>query len=71
MTTTIKRVTVGTRTINGADFSVEHLAQRVVSAGPLQWVLVKNLCNGVPSGSETFRTKRELMAALAAFEAVA
>ena len=67
MNTTIKRVTIGTRTVNGTEWAVEHLAQRVVSAGPLQWVLVKSLCNGVPSGSETFRTKRELMAA---FEAI-
>lgn len=63
MITTIKRATVGNRTTNGTAWAVEHLAQRVVSAGPLRWVLVKYLCNGVPDGSETFTTKRDLVAA--------
>lgn len=62
MTTTFKRHTVGTRTINGTEHAVEHLCQRVVSAGPLRWVLVKYLCNGVHDSSETFTTKRALVA---------
>lgn len=60
---TIKRTTIGTRTANGTGWGVEHLAQRHEYAGKVEWVLVKYLSNGVCDGSETFRTKRELLAA--------
>lgn len=60
--TTIKRTTIGTRTNNGTGWGVEHLAQRHEYSGKVEWVLVKYLSNGVCDGSETFTTKRALVA---------
>ena len=66
-TTIITCVRVGTRTVSGTDFPVQHAVQRF--APPLRrpvWTVVLGLTNGVPDAARAFPTRR---AALDAFYA--
>lgn len=59
--TAIKSTTRGHRTIAGTDWPVEDVVYRV---GARRWLVAWGLCNGVPSHSIAYRTRREALEAL-------
>lgn len=64
-TTRITEVSAGKRTIGGTDWPVSNSVDAVYYEGKLRYYLaVYGLCNGVPSGSEQFKTKKEAIAAI-------
>ena len=54
-------VTHGSRLVMGTEWPVYSFVEKV---GDHCWLAVYNLCNGVPSGSEKFRTRREAVEAI-------
>ena len=59
----IKRKTTGRRFVMGTSWPIESFVTR---EDPRVWVLTRNLCNGTADGTETFRTRKAALAALAA-----
>lgn len=62
----VAEVRSGTRTINGTEFPVTSQVHRIAGGSRVEWLATYNLCNGVPAGAETFRTRREAMEAIGA-----
>ena len=56
----------GTKQILGTEWPDESFMER---RGPRDYLVTYHLVNGVPSGAEKFRTRREAEAALSASEA--
>ena len=58
---TIARAWNGTREIMGRKYPVTNVLYRI---GPRKWVIAWSLCNGVPSDSTTYKTRRDAVADL-------
>jgi hypothetical protein len=55
----------GSRVINGTAWSISSHVERVTYDGrTVEWAVIWNLCNGVPSGRTVCRTRREAIALL-------
>jgi len=57
----VKSVVTGKRIVMGTEMAIESFVEKD-SRG---WLLTKGLFNGVPSGSERFKTKKAALEALA------
>ena len=55
--------TTGYRTILNTRWPITTTVRR--DAGGRCWVVTYGLCNGIPTGAELYRTKREALAAAA------
>lgn len=64
----IASVTHGKRMIMGTDWPIESYVDRVEYLGAVSWRLTKLICNGDALGTETYKTKREALAALNGLE---
>lgn len=63
-TKTIDERTLGHRPIAGTDWPVRDLLTREQIPGRRpQWQIVRGLCNGVPTGVDTYSTRREALEA--------
>ena len=68
--TTIASITTGKRLIAGTEWPVYSYVERETWIDPIskkrkyEYRLVKSLCNGVPSGTEIFKTKKDALKAL-------
>ena len=62
----IKRICTGISNILNTDWPIESFIVRVQESGRKRpyWRVTYNLCNGVPSGSKSFATRSEALAAL-------
>ena len=60
----IARKQIGTRTVAGTAWPVEHAIDRQATGGQVRWVVLRFLCNGVPDDAQTFKTKRAALEAL-------
>ena len=56
----VDSITIGLRRMAGTDFPVENAIYR----DGKKWIVVYDLCNGVPSSSTTHRTLREARRAM-------
>ena len=63
-TTRIATSTYSARTILGTEWPVYDALDRDEMHGRVRWVVTRGICNGVPSHAETYRTRREALAAL-------
>ena len=62
---TIAQVEHGKRTVLGTDWPITSYLERVAGKGRRPtWVVTWNLCNGVPTGTTVYPTKREALEAL-------
>ena len=57
MRKTIKQHKLTTRTINGTDFPVYDVLERVNYGKRVEWAVTSGLCNGVCWSVQTFSTK--------------
>jgi len=58
----VARESVGTTTVSGTEWHVEHIVTRVnTTESRVWWELTVGLCNGVPRTTEQYPTKRAAM----------
>jgi hypothetical protein len=58
----VHSVDLGTRRIMGTDWPVSNEVERL-SRGKRRWLVIFELCNGIPASAQAFATKREAVAA--------
>ena len=53
----------GRRTVLGTDWPIENVVSKRTKWGKVYWNVAFGLCNGTPSSSENFKTRREALEA--------
>ena len=64
MTKTIREVQIGTRRILNTDWPVVDQVKREQLGKRVVWVVTRGICNGVPTGSESFDRLKDALQAL-------
>lgn len=55
---------LGVRVVAGTEWPILNQVRRDERGERVEWILTLGLCNGVPDGSEVYRTRRAALAAL-------
>ena len=63
MRTILREKQTGTRKLAGTDWPIVDQLHREQMSGKASWVITRGLCNGIPDKAETFKTKKEALAA--------